>query len=1100
METNPGNPVGGAASGIGKIVAVSLITGGIAGIGGGVATLYGPELMGKKPAAEIVTSDSSTASSKVKPDDSTTSSVTKPEGGTISEGFRMGSLPPTTAIRSIRVTLEVGGAGAELKEPVDVHLGTGFPLRLYPVGGVAREPSFAAFPTSSTIPTGETAVAAGKSASFEFVADEKTKGLDVLRTTPHLLRDLTVSDLQKVGFACQGHSAWKLAGYRVEVNGQLFAEHGGLDLDVQKECTKARNELGMLLPPHQALQDQLQSLQSYVSTGLATDADKAELEKVKAGIEKTREPVEELKGKVAGYAPWFLESDPGFKPAPLPGSPVKAFQVTLATGGGDQPGTQNPVYLKAGGRKFLLASKTDPLADDPKPQKFQITEADLLAQPLSQEDLKSPGIGMIGSDERFSVVPDRARLQRVLIEADGEVVYDSELKPSDRRTLGTVWLVPPAHLDGSGNVVENTASPTEIHVWNAGMKAPVNLAVIEPPNPTPIQREEPKTPSSPVPAPAPPPKPGSITNTSTGTSGAGTNPVGGQIQTPPAPPPSPIGRTGGGFGPGPVGPGGAGFGLPFGGFGPGGSTGAVNPFTLGFGQPVRRTGGFQNPTPVNNAGLIASIAQAVVNALRPVATPQGPTLSNIRIDPTTPIVTDGTGPVGAGYTVQWAATGNVTSVTRYDVELFGVLPHQSAPFLVPAVSDTVSASAGTRSATIPSIQLSRLTSLTPLQRLQLSVRPRVTAVLTDGTRVTQLGSIIPVFPAETAPGGVAFVRGPVVAPIQDPPLLAPGTAGFQLLSSAGSTFPPDSNSVWGGNSGWIPLGRADSSARGSAWTIVGEQDSLAALRFATQELPSGFPAVVMNTGLRPAQDPPGLATPVAFDEGVMIQFDTMIVFNPATVRGFRLVGHAVFLGTRSVATAAVNARLQVSAVNAPSSGPIVQDLDGNFVDPAVNSASAIPFFSIAQTPVPYPKNTSGANAVTPALLIDLPFRPDRFAAAPPLPAVPAAYIQDMSNVDTTGANPNILLGNPQNLTWAGNNWPGPPPIPAAPFPPFDNAIYNGPFPAPFALVATPFPAANAQPALLWVTVNVWVQMQTADLTATDAIGIMGLRLVPDNTP
>lgn len=52
--------------------------------------------------------------------------------------FEKGSLPPDEPVESIKITLGVGTQGAALNEPVDVHLGLGFPLRLYPLGGVKR--------------------------------------------------------------------------------------------------------------------------------------------------------------------------------------------------------------------------------------------------------------------------------------------------------------------------------------------------------------------------------------------------------------------------------------------------------------------------------------------------------------------------------------------------------------------------------------------------------------------------------------------------------------------------------------------------------------------------------------------------------------------------------------------------------------------------------------------------------------------------------------------------------------------------------------------------------------------------------------------------
>lgn len=1070
MEPNPGNSTGGAASSIGKFIVIGLVTGGLAGVGGGVATLYGPQLMEKPVAAEEPVVEAS--SSAVKPDEDKIAAPVTMSG--IASGFRMGSIPGTEAVKSIRITLAVDEEGAALKEPLDVHLGMGFPLRLYPLGGLAREPAFAAFPKSSTLPIGATAIEPGQEASFEFLATQTVGGLDVLKTTPQLLKDVTASELKSIGIACQGLSNWVLDGYRIEVNGKLFAEHGGMDVQVQPAIGTIRNELGLKLPAQEALVAQMETLEAYVTTGLATDEEKADLEKLKKQVAEAAVPVRELAGQASGATPWFVEDDPAFKPAAAADAAVKALRVTLVTGGGDQPGTRNPVYLKAGGAKFLLSSETDPLEDGPKPQRFELTPADLKQNPLTTKALDRLGIGVIANDERFSTTPDRARLQRVLVEADGKTVYDSELKPSDRRVLKTLWLIPPAHLDGTGNVVTNESQPSETSLWTPGMKGDTSIAVKPPPPP--VVKKEPKK------------KDSKKTDTSVAKKSTKKDAKAGSkkgvAKKGPTPTPTPT--------------------PPINTLGTGGRPILTRTNSGGFpifGPPLRRTGLFPfQQQPVNTLGSLASAAATILNALRPVPTPQGPTLADIQINPINPvrpIIVDQGGP----FTVQWTATGNIAAVSRYEVTLFGVLPHQGTPFLVPAISNTVSVPAGVRFASIPTLRVANLTSLTPLQRLQLYVRPQVSAVLTNGTRVTQLGSLLPVFPAGTNAGNISLVRGPAVPPIQDVPFFG-GTGGFQLLNSPGATFTQDGNSVWGGHSGWISLGAADTNTVNHAWQILTEQDTLAALRFANHEAPRPFlaPFAVHNTGLRPARDAPGPPgtppTTLVNDQAVMLQFDGQVTYNPATARGFRLIGHAVFMGTRSVASATVNARLRVGL------GSVVQDLDGNFVNPAV-IPNAPPFFSLAQTPVTYTKNTAGGNAVTTALLIDLPYRPDRFVSAN-LARTVGAYVRDMLNVAPAGHPdfPNMRLGNSQNLTFNGGNfWPGPPAVPNAPFPPFP-PFDNPPLPAPppFAFFAPPFPAANALPTTVWVTANIWVQMQSSDTSATDAIGIMGLRIVPDNTP
>src|SRR5262245_62151545 len=65
--------------------------------------------------------------------------------------FRTGHVQVEQPLNSIKVTITVGEGGEELAEPVDVHLGVGFPLRLYPLGTDKREPAFAAIPQKTSL-------------------------------------------------------------------------------------------------------------------------------------------------------------------------------------------------------------------------------------------------------------------------------------------------------------------------------------------------------------------------------------------------------------------------------------------------------------------------------------------------------------------------------------------------------------------------------------------------------------------------------------------------------------------------------------------------------------------------------------------------------------------------------------------------------------------------------------------------------------------------------------------------------------------------------------------------------------------------------------
>ncbi len=383
--------------------------------------------------------------------------------------FEMGTLPAEEPVESIKITLGVGTDGAALSEPVDVHLGLGFPLRLYPLGGVRREPSFAAFPHKSSLEGMATTIAPGQMATFEFSTKENEAGLDALRTSQQLLSDVKCGDLQRIGFASQGRVDWILAGYRIEVNGKLFAANGLVDARVQEKLASSRDSLMKILPEYER----------KTNRDDLTDDEKAELKTEHALVRA-------LSGRVVGAVPWFEETSEAFKPTPPAGTKVENLRIMLTGGSGPQQGTRNPLYLQAGARKFLLTSEADPLRDASEPQLYDIAPFELAMNPLTREVLAAPGVGVVGSGAPTNKVPDRAQLQRLTIEADGQPVYDSEKQPDDQKTLPSVWLTPAAHFDEAGDVVRTLATSREVPVWMSGMKAAEEPAGPLPPEPPPL--------------------------------------------------------------------------------------------------------------------------------------------------------------------------------------------------------------------------------------------------------------------------------------------------------------------------------------------------------------------------------------------------------------------------------------------------------------------------------------------------------------------------------------------------------------------------------------------------------------------------------------
>lgn len=397
--------------------------------------------------------------------------------------FEKGSLSPEEPVESIKITLGVGTDGAALSEPVDVHLGLGFPLRLYPLGGVRREPSFAAFPHKSSLEGMAAAIQPGQMATFEFSAKDDDAGLDALRTSQQLLSGVKCGDLQRIGFASQGRSDWVLAGYRIEVNGKLFAANGLVDARAQEKLASSRASLMKLLPDYEA----------KTNAKKLSDVEKAELKTEYALVRA-------LSGRIVGAVPWFEESNEALNPAPPAAAKVESVRITLTGGKGPQQGTRNPLYLVAGARKFLLSSEMDPLRDANEPQLFDLAAFELSMNPLTKEVLSTPGVGVIGSGVPEGKVPDRAQLQSVKIEADGQVVYDSDKQSDDQKTLPALWLTPAAYFNESGDLMRPTPTAVETPVWKSGMTLPgAPPSAPLPPEPPPLVVVPPVPPLPPPP-------------------------------------------------------------------------------------------------------------------------------------------------------------------------------------------------------------------------------------------------------------------------------------------------------------------------------------------------------------------------------------------------------------------------------------------------------------------------------------------------------------------------------------------------------------------------------------------------------------------------
>jgi len=174
-------------------------------------------------------------------------------------------------------------------------------------------------------------------------------------------------------------------------------------------------------------------------------------------------------------------------------------------------------------------------------------------------------------------------------------------------------------------------------------------------------------------------------------------------------------------------------------------------------------------------------------------------------------------------------------------------------------------------------------------------------------------------------------------------------------------------------------------------------------------------------------------------ETITIRFEGFVPWPPAGANGLRAIAHVAFVGGSAAGTTG-----QILARTELSSGALRRDLLGTTILPVFQ-----PFFSM-QTTAPVPAAPLAKSQ--PLLLIDMPLRSDRLGA---------------------------------------NNFVG------YPLDPVNGAAFSF---VPPAVPAFNFPAYTAQAGTgaMYVTLTYMITLTTADLT--DAVGVIGVRLVPDNTP
>lgn len=381
---------------------------------------------------------------------------------------RQGSdFQPSDAVDSVELELTVSADGEDLDEPIALDLGLGFPFWLQSLGRVDG----ASAPFGAVAQRGVSAhsIRAGERATFSFSMTGDA-GLDDLRATPQLLAGVHVGDISRVALTSRAERGWVIASYRLRINGKLFVENTAVNVNGRGAQDAARERLTELNRDLAPLQTELADLESLATAGLATDADRARSVELRETIGSRGDEQRRIERQLRGAAPFFAEG--AFRPLGRSGANLGQVKVSVVTAPHSGAESLNYVYFRTGGHKYVLGGPVSPLTPDAGPQEFELN---LAAAPLTAGDLRGFALGMIAQRQPYGEAPDRWHPQRLRVEVDGRVVYDSEDSPLDRASLSAIRLIPPAHVGTDGMVRENVPVAREAFVWTAGSGAGLDL-------------------------------------------------------------------------------------------------------------------------------------------------------------------------------------------------------------------------------------------------------------------------------------------------------------------------------------------------------------------------------------------------------------------------------------------------------------------------------------------------------------------------------------------------------------------------------------------------------------------------------------------------
>ncbi len=316
---------------------------------------------------------------------------------------------------------------------------------------------FGAIPQLST--AGKT-LAPGKSASFTF----QLKGdpaQDRFRTSAQLLDGIKVGDISRIGFIGRGQANWILAGYEIHINDELFAVNDEVDRGANDDHVDIRKRKVELAADAAELSQKISDLRALEDAALASPEEIKNLAGLVEELKPLSKSLKWLEGQIEASYPWFIESE--FEQEQRSANLIKIRLETEDHKGAD---TRNHGYFRVGGRKYQIASFHRPLHHKLNPQ---VIELDPVAAPLTISDANDIALGMLANGFAYEDVPDRWHPKRVAVEVDGKVIYDSDEVKRDKESLKAICIIPPSHLDGDGQLVDNAKhSSREVFLWQPG--------------------------------------------------------------------------------------------------------------------------------------------------------------------------------------------------------------------------------------------------------------------------------------------------------------------------------------------------------------------------------------------------------------------------------------------------------------------------------------------------------------------------------------------------------------------------------------------------------------------------------------------------------